>query len=60
LSELIVKIEALKVYVASLGKDETDCVGMSGYESEAPGDGIIGYYYDNEVFQGSYKSRVDS
>jgi hypothetical protein len=33
---------------------------MSGYESEAPGDGITGYYYDNEAFEGEHISRVDS
>jgi hypothetical protein len=50
LTELIAEIEALKAYIATLGKDETDCIGMAGYESEAPGDGITGYYYDNEDF----------
>jgi len=43
-------IEELKVIVAAKGRDPTDCTGYPGYESETPGDGIKGYYYDNEAF----------
>jgi len=36
------------------------CEGMLLYESEADGDGLIGHYYDNENWQGSYKEFKDS
>jgi len=29
-----------------------NCEGVLGYEEDAPGDGIIGEFYDNEDFEG--------
>jgi hypothetical protein len=29
-----------------------NCDGMLGYETDPKGDGLIGYYFDNEMFQG--------
>jgi len=37
--------------VASNDRPE-NCEGLLGYEEEASGDGLMGYYYDNEDFQG--------
>jgi hypothetical protein len=34
-----------------------NCRGMLLYEDEEPGDGLIGYYYDNENWLGHYKER---
>jgi len=33
---------------------------VTGYEAEKPGDGLFGYYYDNEVFSGGFVKRVES
>jgi hypothetical protein len=32
---------------------------MLGYESEGSGDGIEGFYYDNENFEGTFVKQVD-
>jgi len=29
-----------------------NCDGMLGYETDPKGDGLIGYYFDNEMFMG--------
>ena len=36
-----------------------NCDGMLMYEEEKPGDGLIGHYYDNEVWLGSFTERRD-
>ena len=38
----------------------TNCDGMLLYEEERDGDGLIGRYYDNESWMGSFKERKDS
>jgi hypothetical protein len=48
LKELIDSIEALKKEADARGPDVTDCEGLLGYESEKSGDGLTGYYFDNE------------
>jgi len=59
LAQLVEIIHQLKTEADQRGPDETDCQGMPGYESEKTGDGLLGYYYDNEQFQGSYLKRTD-
>ena len=39
---------------------EKDCNGMLTYEDEEKGDGLIGKYFDNESWLGSYIERKDS
>jgi len=47
---LIQEVTELKAKADAAGRDYSDCRGLDGYEGETPGDGIIGYYFDNEAF----------
>ncbi len=40
--------------------DITKCKGMDGYESEKPGGGLNGEYFDNEAWIGKGKIRLDN
>jgi len=40
-------------------RDPFICEGMLLYEDETLGDGLIGYYYDNENWLGSYQEHKD-
>ena len=40
-------------------RDPFNCEGMLLYEDETLGDGLIGHYYDNENWLGSYKETKD-
>lgn len=39
--------------------NEKNCGGMLNYEDDEEGDGLIGKYYNNEEWLGSYKERKD-
>lgn len=39
--------------------EKTSCVGMEGYESEKLGEGLKGEYFDNEMWIGNGKDRID-
>jgi hypothetical protein len=54
LQKLLDQINELKIKIADMGPDPTDCQGMLGYESEGAGDGIEGFYFDNENFEGTF------
>ncbi len=46
--------------IISTNKAKTNyCKGMMNYEDEEQGDGLIGKYYDNEIWVGSNKERLD-
>lgn len=36
-----------------------DCQGLLNYEEESEGTGLLGKYFDNPTFSGSYKKRID-
>ena len=42
-----------------LGKKTNNCKGMLLYEDDDRGDGLIGYYYDNEFWLGNHQQRTD-
>lgn len=33
---------------------------MFGYEAQTIGNGLKGYYYDNEIFKGDYVKKIDT
>jgi len=53
------EINELKALHANKPEDLTDCTGILGYESEGTGDGLVGFYYDNENFEGPFVKQVD-
>jgi len=59
LRKLLEEINELKALHASKPEDLTDCTGILGYESEGQGDGLVGFYYDNENFEGPFVKRLD-
>jgi len=36
-----------------LSNNPANCEGLQGYEEESDGDGLVGEYYDNELFMGN-------
>jgi len=62
--EIMRKTVILETEIEELIKVATDdrpenCEGMLGYETNAPGDGIFGTYFDNEDFIGSGVKELD-
>jgi len=58
-NEIYKKESSHEVIMATKKAGTKNCKGMMLYEDEEEGDGLIGMYYDNESWIGSYKERKD-
>lgn len=58
--ELYRKQKSHEAIFATKKANTKNCKGMMLYEDEEEGDGLIGKYYDNESWLGSFKERKDS
>jgi len=56
----VLEIEIQELEKVAANDRPENCEGMLGYEEEPYGDGILGYYYDNEDFLGEPIMREDN